>query len=529
MGTAVDTLVVNPLDPPDQSSFTPTMDSVTANTTPIFTWDPVTGANRHRVRIYSSDNSQTIWRGYVGNQTSYTVPPGILSPNTLYRYRIEAWDAHNPLNVDNISKSPASNSDNIGFTTGEESVDPFIELDSSGVHTWNNELLGAYLSFWIKVHDAQGVPGEIKLVTVTLPSGAEEVLYYDVYDVGNSNNTPTCGVYLNDSFLSIESGTYTFTVEDREGHVYSVAEDLTPDPIGYPAETSLRPLHNTVINGTAVDFDWEDVSGAAFYRVEIYDKDYNRIYAFATNESQYHLPAGFLQEETLYRYRITTRREFFDQNVDNGSSSPWSFDVIPTILTTPVTGGSFNPSINLEHWGVYTLHILKPGSGDSSYWLAFEVKVTDQDGVSANIKSVRVTYPDDTTRDLIYNRHISPTEAKYFDIEVYDNLNDIQPDTYAFTVTDFDGRSVQATDDLVVDVLPVPTNCTPQQDSTVAGTTPTIAWDDVSGAARYRVRIYDGWKGTIHWSDYLTESTYNVPAGILEAQLSDLCVQGGSY
>ena len=312
------------------------------DTTPTFAWDPVPGANRYKVRIFSYDNNTTVWSGYASNTTSYRVPPGVLSPDAYYRYRIEARDAHLPLNVNNASKSPASSDDNYRFYTGAtEAVDPYIELNNAGVQVWNNELSGPHLSFWIKVHDAQGVPGDIKSVKVRYPGGSEELLYY--YPESTSNSF-TGGVYLRDSYpTSIANGTYTFIVEDLSGNSYSVEETLASNPIGYPDVSTLTPVHNTLVNGTAMDFDWEDVSGAAFYRLEIYDTDDNRLYAFATTESEYHLAEGFLKEETLYRYRIKTRREFFDQNVDNGSSSPWSQSESLEFLTTSVTGGSNTP------------------------------------------------------------------------------------------------------------------------------------------------------------------------------------------
>ena len=483
------------------------------DTTPTFTWDPVPNANRYRVRIYNSHNNNTVWRGYTGNEPSYTVPPGILLPHTSYFYRIDTRDTHDPLDVDNMSKSPASSGDNFQFWTGEESADPFIELDSSGVSTWNDSFAGEHLSFWIKVHDVQGVPEDIESVKVTFPvSGDEEILYYRA----DRETTATSGIYASDSFLPIEDGTYTFTVTDRGGHVFITTEDFTSDPIGYPSETSLLPAHNTVVNDTAVDFDWEDVTGAAFYRVEIYDTDYNRIYAFATTDSQYSLPAGFLKENTFYRYRITTRREFFSENVDNGSSSPWSTSVTPTFMTTPVTGGPATPSMDLGDYGVSVLHIKKPGTDVSSYWLSFEANITDADGVPENIESVRVTYPGGIiTRDLYLDNQKSASEGEYWGLEVFDDPVNIQAGTYTIRVTDFDGNWVELTDDLTVSALPVPTNCTPGQDSIVPGTTPTIGCDDVPGATRYKVRIYDA-GGTLHWSDYLTVSSYTVPGGILE-------------
>ena len=54
-----------------------------------------------------------------------------MKPNSYYRYRFEAWDAHDPLNVDDVSKTPASNDDNyIFYTDGVEAQDPYIDFSS---------------------------------------------------------------------------------------------------------------------------------------------------------------------------------------------------------------------------------------------------------------------------------------------------------------------------------------------------------------------------------------------------------------
>ena len=108
------------------------------STTPTFSWDPVPKANRYRFRVYNSDNSRTIWNGYTeGAETSYTMPPGVLKPNSSYRFRLEARDAKNPLDTDNVSKTPASNNDNyIFYTDSVQATLPSIDPDGSGVRTW---------------------------------------------------------------------------------------------------------------------------------------------------------------------------------------------------------------------------------------------------------------------------------------------------------------------------------------------------------------------------------------------------------
>ncbi|MBT8369239.1 MAG: carboxypeptidase-like regulatory domain-containing protein, partial [Deltaproteobacteria bacterium] len=489
--------------------------NLVTDTTPTFTWNPVAGANRYKIKIYSYDNKKVVWHGWTGNETSCKVPPGVLVPNAYYRFRIEARDAHNPLNIDNVSLSPGSSDDYYRFyTDSEEAVEPYIELDNSGVQVWNDELFGPHLSFWIKVHDAQGVPADIKSVKVIYPGGAEEFLYY--YP-GNTSNTVTGGIYRSTAYpATIESGAYSFRVEDLSGNIYTVNESLMVNQIEYPDKALMNPLLDESVNDTAVDFDWTDVPGTAFYRLEIYDTDYNRLYAFATTESRYSLPAGFLKEDKHYLYVVKTHREFLDQNVDNGSSSSWDRFGSREFMTSVITGGTESPSIDLMNKGAYICHTQMPDTGNSSYWLIFEAKVTDPDGVPGNIEKVEVYYPGSSqTLKLRYSKKINLTEAIYEGYEIYDNADDIPAGFYIFRVEDYDDEASQEVDDLVKNIIPLPANITPGQNSTVIGTTPTIDWDDVNGATRYRIRLYDGWDKPLQWSDYLAQSTHAFAPAVL--------------
>ncbi len=313
--------------------------NLTTNTTPTFTLDPVTSTNRYRVRIYNYDNTNTIANGWTGIQPTYTFPPGILKPNSLYRYRIEARDAPNPLEADNISKTPPSNNDNyIFYTDSQEAVVPYIDLNDNGVRTWNDPVNGTRLSFRIMVYDAQGVPGDISSVTVQHPSGAVTQLNERCSDAF-SNGTPTSCIYTNESG-TIESGTFKFTVEDKEGNSYSVTDDLSPNLIGYPAETSLKPLNGALLDSTAVDFSWDIVPGAVFYSVDIFDYDYNLIDSLHTTANHLRLPEDFLKKQQLYRWRVKARHEFFSNDLDNGSSSPnyWSMSTFTTTALTDTDG-----------------------------------------------------------------------------------------------------------------------------------------------------------------------------------------------
>ena len=348
-----------PVFPSDEASFDiQARMHITTDTTPTFTFGSVPGAVRQRARVYTYNGDATVWRANAGPGATYTVPPGILKPDSMYSYRIDSWDAHSGFDIDNWAKTPASNSSNYQFYTGaDEAVAPAIDFDGTGVATWNDAVYGAHTNFWIKVHDAQGVPEDIERVTVTFPGGAEQVLYYDRQ---NGDNTPTCGIYRANVYGSPTGGTYTFNAEDREGHSAVRTEELTANPIGYPAAETIT----VTLDGTAVEFDWADVDGAAFYRVELFDEDYERVYAFSTVTSDYHLAPGFLKEGALYRYRITTRREFFDENHDNASSSPWTLSDSPTLVAgQPVATAS--PSVDTDNMGVVLAMV--PGRGGGGH------------------------------------------------------------------------------------------------------------------------------------------------------------------
>jgi len=317
------------------------------DTIPLFSWDPIPGAKRYRARIYNHDATKTIWRGLTtGDEAFYQIPPGILKPDAFYRLRLDAWDDGNPpLDIDNWSKTPPNNGDALIFyTNAQKSADPFLELDSTGVHTFNSETEGAVLAFWVMVHDAQGVPGNIKNVKVQHPDGPQLELQAACSNAWQPATPTSCIYYAQTGSLPITAGTYIFTVEDNDGHTATpVSEDFVPDVIGYPDKANHLPANGATVGSTAVSFNWDDVPGRAFYTLAIYDYDFKLVYQFHTTQSSYALPEGFLKEGTPYLWRVLTRRELFSKNdgvnpshVDNVSSSPSSSNMF-TFTTTAAT------------------------------------------------------------------------------------------------------------------------------------------------------------------------------------------------
>ncbi|MCF8076734.1 MAG: fibronectin type III domain-containing protein [Desulfotignum sp.] len=490
------------------------------STTTDFSWDAVPGSEFYRVRLYAFDqnwNEFTIYRGYTGTP-SFTLPPGIMKPNGYYRYRVDSYRDHQWLETDN--KAGSDRNQTFLISGPEEAQDPYVDLHSIGVETWTTGTPAlTFTDFYIKIHDAQGVPGNIESVQVLFPDEfTEKTLYLDY------NDSDTCGIYRAHYFGAIQSGEYTFTVVDKDGNSHSKAETLHSNPIDPPLEASFLPGNNTVVGDTKVNFDWDDVPGAAFYQLKIYDKDLNQLFSFNIPESEYTLPRGLLEENSLYRYRVYSRRQYYEENTDNGASAPSSTWNANTFFTSKINGTAL-PAMNIDTFGVAVWQGPHPETGSPVYELEFYAMVTDSDSVPENIEKVEVTYPDGTTTILLKYVDMSEWESNYYVYESYSDLSLIQDTSnssgiYTFRVVDFDGNEVVLTDTLTNvsdNVLPWPTNLSPADNTVLSTTTPKITWDAVPGVSYYKVRILTGWGGnTVHWSSELTQNQYTVPEGVLE-------------
>ncbi|MCD4736114.1 MAG: hypothetical protein K8R53_08735 [Bacteroidales bacterium] len=460
-------------------------------TTPDFSWDIVPGSELYRVRLYALDENRNHFKLYTGytKEPSYTLPPGILKSSGYYKYRIEARKDHQWFEADNVG---GSDQDKTQFIAGpDEALNPYVDLWSIGVETWTGDSsIGTFTDFYIKINDAQGVPGNIASVKVLFPDLVTEMNLYLDY-----NDSSTCGIYRGHYFGTIQPGEYTFTVIDKDGNTHSKSEDLTVKPIAPPSKASLQPANNTVIGGTGVNFNWDDASGAAFYELKFYDKDLNYQFGIKTIQSEFTLPSGILKENTQYRYKINSRREFFEDNSDNGSSTPESSWTANTFFTTK-TYGTALPGQNLDNFGVVVWHRPHPGTGAPIYMLEFMAMVTDSDGVPENIEKVEVTYPDGITTCLLRYLDMPDWGSNYFAEEHYSDPSLIPTGTYTFRVKDFDGHEVMLQDtltDVVNNILSWPTNVSPADGTVLNTTTPTISWDPVYGDSYYKVLIMNSW------------------------------------
>jgi hypothetical protein len=256
-----------------------------------------------------------------------------------------------------------------------------------------------------------------------------------------------------------EEGTYTFTVEFTDSTVVTETDiqgPLVTLPIMEESQVTIIGDHTTT-----PAFSWWDVSPGNYYRLQIFDKNWNTLYSTdrstATSAS---IPANVLPPGIDIRARV----EVHDSNSyntlnnrANGENIYLDTILIPFAQVYHVNTNSgqktwFDLGINVDQSNIFSAHVSGPGG------FAYEFQGTDWYGEG-------------------YFRELDGPPA----------LGD-----YTFTVVLIGGTSQSATDTQdTVELLPI----IGASEIEIIGkdsVTPTFKWPEVDGRILfYRLRIYD--------------------------------------
>lgn len=329
--TTSEDLTIAPVDFSAVSSMSPSHNAVLNDTAVTFSWDAVPGAAFYLVQLRDADYNYLY--SMRTEDTSYSIPPGILKENSLYRYAIQVMGEFYDENVDNMSMWRTGNSMLHQFTTtpvtGGVNV-PIIESNGFGAYTITMPYPGTdeltyRLGLEAYVSDLDGVPGNIKSVEVLFPDQVTKralryernvetnkalYVYYDVLDFSSP-------LYPED----IWPGTYTFTVTDHEGNTSNFSEELTINIV--PPVSLFAPGQDAVVFTTSPTIMWTPVSGANYYKVRIYKSWGRTVFTslyLPWNATSFMVPAGKLSTGSNYSYAIyayDTSHELGD--LDNAS------------------------------------------------------------------------------------------------------------------------------------------------------------------------------------------------------------------
>jgi len=84
----------------NSATMSPADRAYVGTTTPTLSFSPVAGTVYYQVIVLDGGNKAFWYRGPITTATSFTVPSGLLQPNTFYVWEVRVWDsATNPQNL----------------------------------------------------------------------------------------------------------------------------------------------------------------------------------------------------------------------------------------------------------------------------------------------------------------------------------------------------------------------------------------------------------------------------------------------
>ncbi len=374
-----------------------------------------------------------------------------------------------------------------------------------GVHSTG----GNYRTYFhLCIKDAYGgtVPDSISRITVTYPYGYTEQIYPNgimYHDGGNEFFGERQGFPV--------TGTYTFTVYGTDGSmgtVTDVQKDLYPMPIVDVSKVQFDTSALTPV------FTWEPVqppSGDVAYRLEVRATDGS--FSFRTNRNlgmtSCTLPQ--LAQGVTYEYRIRATDSSSLVSTDNRSQTDWIAFTMADQLHHDAKA-----AIDPDGWGA----VMFSRNGEAP-GLDLWVKLVDMSGVSYDGTSHNVIaqlWAQGTMLGegpLVFQYNDGPLGGYYAGFVPAEQLPaSVEKIVFKAGIAGGD-YTVSLTDTLSQANFSVSGN---QNLSCIEnGTSPQILWDEVSGATRYVVRIYDADSNVVYKGYPEKTNHYTVPPGILSA------------
>ena len=340
------------------------------------------------------------------------------------------------------------------------------------------------LNLNISVNDNDGL-GNIDSVIVTGPDGTTQYVLYD--DGQHCDNVPNDGhfTYNCDNIFQTPpaSGTYTFTIRDKDGTSNTATAEISGKILDIPR--NLSPADKTGVPTSIPTFSWSEVFGASGYNIDVRKSDDNLHmwgrWGIAGPSVGYNDDGAGeeLVEDTVYQWGVGAYDDEGNSSWHHTTSTfVYSTTGKPIIVSPPVAG--------TMHWGV-------DGKGEQ-YGLNLQIEIIDTQGLD-NIDSVVVTGPDGTIQYVLYDdgQHCDngPNDGRFgHDCSAMSQMPPVAG-TYTFTIKDKDGNSVNHPV-VISKILDIPRNVSPQSGTFVDTLTPTFSWGEVDGAARYNL----GWCST---------------------------------
>jgi hypothetical protein len=289
--------------------------------TPTFSWEAIEFSDiplSYRLIVREAHSEKRVYgTGRIRNMLTHTVPEGTLKSGNTYRWRVEAMDNRDGLEVQN-----RSNSKWLSFTVAEKLNDFQISAVIKNVRDPDDNYF-THIDVIIGNEFSGNLPDNIDSIIITGPKGdlpitKDDFTYY-----------PQFKDFSIDMPGSPEPGRYTFTVSSA--NLKSSAMDTLSvfRSIPIPDTDTLSPAEGAIIRSKTPGFSWKPVEydkTPVYYRLEIWNSAITeRAYAskFEKNMLAHIIPSGTLKAGETYIWRVRVADSYNWERTQNRTNSEW--------------------------------------------------------------------------------------------------------------------------------------------------------------------------------------------------------------
>ena len=252
----------------DSSTMSPASGTYVGTTAPTLSFDPVAGSDLYYQVVVEDPTSRAVWYNSPHSQnTSFTVPQGLLQPNTHYRWEVRVWDrATDPQN--RTVSGPKF------FFTGTRGLP---DITNNYVLSFP---LDGDIGNWLGVANIPIARWDIDYIRVTAPDST----VYDLSRFETRFYSPPLHFNIITTPAPIPDGTYRFEILDDEGNPATSTHTYAYNPVPAVSEESRSPADNAYFDTNRPTFSWSPVEGEGTYYYQLRIHDYNERMKWYTSE-----------------------------------------------------------------------------------------------------------------------------------------------------------------------------------------------------------------------------------------------------
>lgn len=278
----------------DSGTMSPQNEAYVGSTTPTLSFDPLDGGGvYYQVQVRDWFN-KAIWYSSPRTQdTSFTIPEGLLQPDTPYIWFVRVWDSDtDPQNY--------CESERLSFYAGTRGLPDLSKRYVSSRPS------GEDCGYRFKVRETNVAQWDIDSLTVTGPDST-------VYNLDSVDCRFYCPAYYFAKGTApcppIPDGDYTFYIEDDEENTDTQTLSYTYNPVPAVSEGSRNPADNAYLDTNRPTFSWAPVTenGTYYYRLRIRDYTRQKMKWYDSpwsTETSVTVPEGVLLWGSSYKWQV---------------------------------------------------------------------------------------------------------------------------------------------------------------------------------------------------------------------------------